>query len=762
MSAHDRRDEIRELISSHGFDSIFDNHPEALFIFDRDGRFIDANEHVLRTTGRTREQLRTTTWQSFVWDENPEIAHTAFRAASAGTAQEYEAGGTRPDGTPSLAEVTLIPFIVDGDVLAVIGLTRDLGAVEAARRKQAELEERLGNTLNSISDAVYVLDHDWNFTYVNSKAESLVGMSSGELIGQSLWSAFPELETSPLGAAYRRAVDEKTTTTTRARYESLDLWVEATAYPTDDGLAVYVRDVREEETNRARLAESQRRVAAQAALLDVATDAIVVRTLDHRALYWNLSATRIYGWQRSEVIGQYLPALLYRDLTAFHRAVAETLEHGHWSGELEQVTRTGERLIVNSRWTLVHGDDGVPESIFSVSTDMAELKRQEDLLLRTQRMESLGTLASGIAHDLNNVLTPILMSAQLLAAEEDDPGRSEILAAIETGVKRGADMVRQVLSFARGVEGRRVRIRPESLIEELVSFGRETLPSNITLTRDLDRGLWPIEGDPTQLLQVLMNLLTNARDAMPTGGRLSFTARNVTIADSYSSVSHLATPGEYVLIQVEDDGMGMTRDVIDKIFEPFYTTKEQGRGTGLGLATSMAIVRSHGGFMQVYSEPDHGSRFQLHLPAALSDQELDAPPADATRSLPPRGDGELILVVDDEAAIRQIIRQALEANGYRTIVASNGAEALDLIETSDEPVALVLTDMMMPVMDGAHLAAELATREPAMPIIATSGLNANGGVARAQHAGVRQFLSKPYTSLDLLRSVHDALGKGAP
>ena len=249
---------------------------------------------------------------------------------------------------------------------------------------------------------------------------------------------------------------------------------------------------------------------------------------------------------------------------------------------------------------------------------------------------------------------------------------------------------------------------------------------------------------------------------MPNGGRLSFTARNVTISDSYSSASYLATPGEYVLIQVEDDGMGMTRDVVDKIFEPFYTTKEHGRGTGLGLATSMAIVRSHGGYMQVYSEPDHGSRFQLHLPASVTDDELDSPLSDAMPSRPPRGDGELILVVDDEAAIRQIIRQTLEASGYRTIVASNGAEALDLIETSDEPVARVVTDMMMPVMDGAQLAAELATRAPALPIIATSGLNANGGVARAQQTGVREFLSKPYTSTDLLRSVHEALGKGAP
>lgn len=762
MRAPDRRGEIRALVSTHGFDSLLDSHPEAVFVFDTHGRFVDANRHVLATTGRTRDEMADVTWESFIWDAQPEGAIQAFRTAAAGTSQEFEAAGTRPDGVESLTRVTLIPFTVEGETLAVIGITRDLGAVEAARRRQDELEERLGTTLDSISDAVYVLDSEWRFTYVNRRAETLVGMTSDQLLGQELWETFPDMESSPLAVAYRTAVAERTTQTTRTHYEALDLWIEATAYPTADGLAVYVRDVREEEKSRAELEESQRRVAAQAALLDIATDAITVRSLDHRVLYWNLAATRIYGWQRSEVMGQYLPALIYRELGAFHRAVATTLEDGHWAGEIEQVTRSGDVIIVQSTWTLVRADDGTPESFFTVSTDITERKRQEDLLLRTQRMESLGTLASGIAHDLNNVLTPILMSAQLLAIEEQDAGRREILSAIESGVKRGADMVRQVLSFARGVDGRRVRVNPGEVIADLVSFGRETLPSNVVLTSEVAPDLWSVDGDPTQMLQVLMNLVTNARDAMPAGGHLSITARNVTIVDSYSSVSHLAAPGDYVFIEVEDTGSGMTRDVTDKIFEPFYTTKDHGQGTGLGLATSMAIVRSHGGYMQVYSEPGNGSRFQLHLPAARGDDPSARVNPELTTEPAPHGDGQLIVVVDDEAAIRQIIRQSLEANGYRTIVASNGAEALDLIESSSEAVSLVLTDMMMPVMDGAALSAELARLHPELPIIATSGLNANGGVLRAQNVGVEHFLSKPYTTDDLLTSVHDALTKGSP
>jgi len=319
-----------------------------------------------------------------------------------------------------------------------------------------------------------------------------------------------------------------------------------------------------------------------------------------------------------------------------------------------------------------------------------------------------------------------------------------------------------VLSFARGVEGRRLPVQLGSIIDELLTFGRETLPPDIRLASEIAPELWSVEGDPTQLLQVLMNLLTNARDAMPDGGQVTITARNVTLADTYSSVTHLATPGDYVHIQVEDDGIGMTKEVVDKIFEPFFTTKEHGRGTGLGLAVSIAIIRSHGGFMQVYSEPGTGSRFQLHLPAfAGSDFEASTSLHREEEQLL-RGDGQLILVVDDEAAIRQITRQSLEAHGYRTLVASNGAEALDIIETHSEPVALVFTDMMMPVMDGAALATNLATSHPDLPIIATSGLNANGGVARARNVGVRRFISKPYTTGELLAGVHDALRGEAP
>jgi CheY-like chemotaxis protein len=256
-------------------------------------------------------------------------------------------------------------------------------------------------------------------------------------------------------------------------------------------------------------------------------------------------------------------------------------------------------------------------------------------------------------------------------------------------------------------------------------------------------------------MQVLINFVTNARDAMPDGGTLSIKARNILLTEEYHSMTSLAPPGRYVAIDVEDDGEGMSTETQSKIFEPFFTTKPHGEGTGLGLPTSMAIVRSHGGSIQVYSEPGNGTRFQLHVPAADEGAALEASPPSTVEI--PHGSGERILIVDDEVAIRQIVQQTLAAHGYETLEASNGREAMDLIETGGARVDLVLTDMMMPVMDGAATARYLLEKHPDIAVVAASGLNANGGVQRVRELGVSHFIAKPFTTDALLRTLREAL-----
>jgi len=350
----------------------------------------------------------------------------------------------------------------------------------------------------------------------------------------------------------------------------------------------------------------------QAALLDKAQDAILVRDLRNHIRYWNRSAERLYGWKAEEVIGRSIVELLYRDHTQMLAAMQVVLTQGEWVGELDQWTKEGRQLTVEGRWTLVRDDHGNPTTILAINTDITQRKKLDQQFLRSQRMESVGTLAGGIAHDLNNVLTPILMSIELLKMEETDPRRLSVLTTIESSARRGADMVRQVLSFARGVESQKLAVHLPPLIRELESIVRETFLKNLHIITHIPDDLWLVDGDATQLHQVLLNLCVNARDAMPDGGTLTLSASNQDLDASFVGQHLDAKVGPHVIIQVADSGSGMTQEVMGRIFDPFFTTKDLGKGTGLGLSTTEAIIKSHGGFIRVSSQPGRGSQFWVY------------------------------------------------------------------------------------------------------------------------------------------------------
>lgn len=491
---------------------------------------------------------------------------------------------------------------------------------------------------------------------------------------------------------------------------------------------------------------AEKRIRQQATLLDKAQDAILVHDLEHKILYWNQSAERLYHWTASEAMGRSVETLLYRDSPDFAAVMNATLAKGEWVGEIGQVTREGTTLTVEGRWTLLRDERDMPNSILAIYTDITERKRLEQQFLRAQRMESIGTLAGGIAHDLNNVLAPIMMSIDLLKNYMVDPRGLEILGMIGSSARRGADMVSQVLSFARGLEGRRIKLQIKHLLPELVSIAEEAFPKNILIETTLGSDLWVIEADPTQLHQVLLNLCVNARDAMPNGGKLSLRVSNEVIDSHYSAMNLKESIGKYVLIEVEDTGTGMTKQVLDEIFDPFFTTKEVGKGTGLGLSTAMAIVKGHGGFMRVYSEPGVGTRFMIYFPAT---DDLIPPTDSPTPSTLPRGNGEAILVVDDEESIREVTQRTLEAYGYAVHLASNGLEAMAIYQEKKSEISVVLTDMMMPVMDGPALIQSLKQSSPRLKILGASGIADHDLVTQARKSGVHHFLSKPY-SLDLL------------
>ncbi len=499
--------------------------------------------------------------------------------------------------------------------------------------------------------------------------------------------------------------------------------------------------------------QAQAQIQEQAALLEVTTDAIIVQNLKHQVLFWNQGAERLYGWKAEAVIGKNIKQLLYKDIS-LQLADAENsvLKKGEWQGELYQVSTSGNEIIVESRWTLVRDERNQPKSILTVNTDITEKKQLQSQFLRAQRLESLGTLASGIAHDLNNVLTPIMMSVQLLQLKIQDEQTQEWLSILETNVRRGADLVKQVLSFARGCQGERNLLQIRHIIGEIKQIIQETFPKSIELYNDVSTELWTVYGDATQLHQVLMNLCVNALDAMPDGGTMSICAKNIFIDENFVRMNIGAEVGNYILITVSDTGTGIPGKIIDRIFEPFFTTKEVGKGTGLGLSTVIGIVKSHGGFVNVVSKVGEGTEFKVYLPAleeTANQQQLEV-------NLP-KGQGELILVVDDEAPIREFTETVLKTYSYRVLTASDGIEALALYAQYKDEISIVVLDMMMPHMDGLTTIRLLKKINPQVKIIVVSGLETNAQIIESESFNVKNFLPKPYRTKQLMKIIYEIL-----
>ncbi|PLZ87521.1 hybrid sensor histidine kinase/response regulator [Fischerella thermalis] len=495
--------------------------------------------------------------------------------------------------------------------------------------------------------------------------------------------------------------------------------------------------------------QNEQKIREQAALLDVATDAIFVQDLDEKILFWNKAAEHLYKWKKEEAIGKKASELWQeKDLSKLQAALSILMKNPAWEGELQQITKTGQEITVESRWTLVKDFDNTTQCFLVVNTDITQKKLLESQFLRAQRLESIGTLASGIAHDLNNVLAPILMTAQLLESQLNDERSKRLLPILINNAKRGANLVKQVLSFTRGMEGDRTLLQLKHIVREIQQVIRETFPKSIDVSTSIPPSLWTIYGDATQLHQVLMNLCVNARDAMPNGGTLTICAENFLVDENYARMHLDAQVGAYVAITVADTGVGIAPEIIDRIFEPFYTTKEFGKGTGLGLSTVLGIVKSHGGFVSVYSEIGKGSQFKVFLPAQQTPESLEEPEKEL-----PTGNGELILVVDDEDSIRDITKTSLETHNYKAITASDGIEAIALYAEHRDEISVVLTDMLMPSMDGLTTIRTLKKINPNVKIIAVSGLASTEKVNAAADIGVKAFLSKPYTAKQLLQTI---------
>ncbi|MBE9051396.1 PAS domain S-box protein [Nostocales cyanobacterium LEGE 11386] len=629
-----------------------------------------------------------------------------------------------------------------------------------ATRYLVETErQRYQDIFNFAPDGYLVTDVGGIIQEANYAAAQLLNVRQSYLIGKPLSVFVHQQERQKFRQMMLQLGQQKQTRTEELRMfhnnGEIDFPAEVTVGVTEgqnqgkiDGWRWLLRDISDRH-------QAQQKIREQAALLDITTDAILVRDLQNQILYWNQGAENIYGWRTQEALGKNAWELLAPESSPQLAVALKTvMEDGAWLGELHKVTKAGKAIIINSRWTLMYDAAGLPKSILTVDTDITEKKQLEIQLWRAQRLESLGSLASAIAHDLNNIFTPMMTVAQLLPLKHPQLSESsqQMLKLLDNNAKRGADLVQQILSFARNAQEKCTMVSVSHLIEDVEQNIKGTFPQSIEIAIDIPSDPGMILGDYTQLHQVLMNLVVNASDAMPQGGKLKICANKVFLNENLTRIHMGAKAGTYVVITVTDTGVGINPEIIDKIFEPFFTTKEQGKGTGLGLATVMGIINSYGGFVEVSSQVGVGSQFQVYLPSCESSI---SPIVDEIEL--PTGNGELILVVDDEAAITQITKTTLEIHNYRVLTAQNGIEALALYSQHQNEILLVVIDMMMPSMAGGTAIRTLQMINPQVQIMAMSGLASAEALAQATITGIQGFLRKPFTAHELLNSIQEVL-----
>ena len=790
-------EELQE--SRKNYLGMFNTVSEAIYVHDENGVFFDVNAGASAMYGRAREELIGETLVSLSADEKNDLARlktTNAEVYATGHPVAFEFWGRRQDGGifPQSC-VTHRGKYFGKDVL--ITTARDITAQRCAEEALVRSELRfrtlfhyspfgameedfssvkarldllraqgitdLRAHLASHPDEVSELAGMVRILTVNERASTLFGIPHDQP-EQFILTAKLSPESYPVFADELVALSEGRTSfhaeliglDERNRPINLDLTL--TVQPgheeTLDRVLVSFIDITERKRAEARIVE-------QAALLDVTHDAILVLDLNQTVTYWNRGAERLYGLSRDETLGHRYESLVYRETPANSgEAWKQLIDKSESSGERRHATKTRGEIVVQERATLVRDASGAPKSVLLVITDITESKRLETQFLRAQRLESLGSLASGLAHDLNNVLTPIIMSCDYLAETSSSAHDRELIEVLGGSARRGAEIVQQLLLYGRGSNTPRAPMDLRRVIKDMMQIMRETFPKDIEATFEVDPNLWTIDGDRTQLHQVLLNLCVNARDAMPGGGRLLIRADNQPATPEFVSRHPDDKPGTYVVLQVRDTGAGIAPDHLDRIFDPFYTTKPVGQGTGLGLASVLGIVRGHGGFISVSSAVGIGTEFSVHLPARTHEPD---PGVDSPAQASPDGDNELILVIDDEASIRTTLLNALQRHGYRVVSAATGSEGVDLLQRHAKEVRLVITDIMMPGMDGIATIRSLRANEPQLPVVAMSGVPHQRAELEASFGPHLRFLQKPFAVDTILATLRELLHqKSAP
>lgn len=760
---NERQAESRQRASDERLRIAFKTSPDAWTIVGcEDGKICEVNERMGEWYGYTQEEMiGHTTIELGMWAV-PEVRQQLIETLkSQGRVENFEVLARRKNGETFWVSYSVSELYIDGTHLA-LEIIQDITETKQAAEALQASENRFRTLIEQAPVAIGV-SRSTSIVYVNRKYRELFHIpESVNLIGCSIldhWSPESRLIIESFASQCTRGEDapsEYEGIAMRSNGDPFPVRVAVTTVHLNDGVATvgFLMDLTE-----VRRAENALRQAEELyrGIFEGAAEGIFRTTPDGRVLTVNPTMARILAYESPAQLLEELTntaTLLWSTPGDRERFVCELEARNQVKNYVCQLRRRDGSLV----WTLtnarrVTAPDGRSICYEGFISDITEKKQLEEQFLRVQRLESIGMLAAGIAHDLNNVLTPIKMAVPLLREMHTDPAEIQILKTLDASTERGVGLVRQILGFVRGVSGAPQLVQVKYLLQDIGDMITKTFPKSIQLSVSVCNDLWQVMANPTQLHQVVLNLCLNARDAMPQGGSLLLAAENRVLDAAAAAAIAGARPGAWLVLRVEDTGTGISPEILTRIWEPFFTTKQMGQGTGLGLSTVRGIVESHGGFIVVTTALGHGTAFQVFVPPVIASAENSLK---TTAVSPPQGCGETILFVDDEEAIRVLVQRILVRAGYRVVLAENGAQALKIFEEHPDAFALIITDVEMPVMNGRALAKHIRTRAPHMKILMVSGLESQSAEEMWQPFA-NDFLQKPFVSSGLVATVKKIL-----
>jgi PAS domain S-box-containing protein len=660
-------------------------------------------------------------------------------------------------GIPKWVRIAGEPELDDeGRVIRTLGAVQDITRHKAEQLRGQQLNAQLFSTLESMSDAFYLLGRDWLFLYMNSEAERILGVDRHAIIGRHIFDEFPFFKTSPAYEGFQKAFKTGEAYHDEFYWPLQKVWISISAYSSADTLAVYFRSTTAEKQLQKRIGESEQRLkyVTQAAL-DVVWDIDV----PNKTIWFN-EGLKKYGYEVGDELmppdfwmGKIHPEDAERVLSTTGALLAGT--GTEWSVRYRLRKANGKYAHLEDRGYIIRDAEGKAIRVVGGSSDITERLEMEEQLLQTQRLESVGQLTGGIAHDFNNLLTVILGNAQLLQEQlQDNPKLRNLTNIIDVAATRGANLTRHLLAFSRKQALQPATVDINKLLTTLKGMLSRTLGENIVIRNIIQEDLWTAFVDPNQLEVALLNLCINARDAMPDGGFVTLETNNVHLDQSYALSHSDVDPGDYVLITITDTGTGIPPDILDHVFEPFFTTKEKGKGTGLGLSTVFGFVKQSNGHINIYSEVGRGTTIRIYLPRSL---EPSVARQDAAAPQVVVGGDELVLLVEDNELVRKFGHDLLKSLGYSVIAASDGRAALALLRERTD-VKLLFTDVVMPGMGGHELAKQALAIHPGLKVLYTSGYTQDSMIHNGKLDKGVHLLEKPYNKTALAAKIREVLG----